>query len=80
MLLVNSNYFILGECIALWGERKQVVLCGRCWRVCKWNNRKHVYEEKQSEQRAAARILLNLFVVHVQRPSHTPTLSSQQFQ
>ena len=38
---------VLGECIALWGERKQVVLCGRSWRVCKWNSRKHVYEESR---------------------------------
>ena len=33
---------ILGECIALWVERKQVLLCGRCWCmfVCKCHNSK----------------------------------------
>ena len=33
----------LSECIALWGECKQVLLCGRCWCtfVCKWHNSKH---------------------------------------
>ena len=36
-------HIILDECIALWGERKQVLLCGRCWCtfVCKWHNSKH---------------------------------------
>ena len=39
--LYTSN-IKLGECIALWGERKQVLLCGRCWCtfVCKWHNSK----------------------------------------
>ena len=34
----------LGECIALWVERKQVLLCGRCWCtfVCKCHNSKRV--------------------------------------
>ena len=34
---------MLDKCIALWGERKQVVLCGRSWCtfVYKWHNSKH---------------------------------------
>ena len=60
---VHLLLLLLGECKALWGERKKVVLCGRSWCVCKWNNSKHVYEETDGEQRASARILLNLYFV-----------------
>ena len=61
-LLIN----ILGECIALWGKRKQVLLCGRCCCtfVCKWYNSKRAglcrlrnpqsLEDPQSSQAAPA--------------------------
>ena len=57
---------ILGECIALWGKRKQVLLCGRCCCtfVCKWYNSKRLglcrlrnrqsLEDHQSSQAAPA--------------------------